>query len=290
MQTKTEAATPVSQSVSVTELAKQGDAAASIGLGMWVQVNETDPNATKAFNKAGFQGTAISPIYLVQKATKIFGPMGIGWGCELLNESYVDGKPLVVDGTVVGKEVIHKVFVELWYLKNGVRGSVKQFGATTFVARDAYGTITTDEDHAKKSMTDAMSKCLSLLGFSADVHLGLFDDNKYVTGLKAKFDQAQTSDAEGGPTSPAPADGSNPPVSQQQSQASPSGHSARYDLYKGRLTEIESKSLAVENVTGVRAQIENDAGLTKMEAQTLLQHPLLRIAKTVHAEEQDAFL
>jgi hypothetical protein len=32
-----------------------------------------------------------------------------------------------------------------------------------------------------------MSKCLSLLGFSADIYLGRFDDNKYVSDLQQEF-------------------------------------------------------------------------------------------------------
>ena len=37
-------------------------------------------------------------------------------------------------------------------------------------------------------MTDALTKAFSHLGVSADVFLGLFDNNKYVQEMKAKFE------------------------------------------------------------------------------------------------------
>jgi hypothetical protein len=44
-----------------------------------------------------------------------------------------------------------------------------------------------DEDAPKKATTDALTKLLSHLGFSADVFLGLYDDNKYVARLQQQF-------------------------------------------------------------------------------------------------------
>jgi hypothetical protein len=87
---------------------------------------------------------------------------------------------------VVGHEVIHVLRVKLWYVYQGKRGEVIHFGQTPFVGRNKNGFFT-DEEAPKKSMTDAMSKCLSLIGFSADVHLGLYDDNKYVADLRKEF-------------------------------------------------------------------------------------------------------
>ena len=43
-----------------------------------------------------------------------------------------------------------------------------------------------DEDWAKKILTDITTKALSKLGFSADVFLGMYDDNKYVNSLKGQ--------------------------------------------------------------------------------------------------------
>ena len=48
------------------------------------------------------------------------------------------------------------------------------------VGQKSLGAQKPDEDAVKKAVTDGLTKCLSYLGFNADVFLGLFDDNKYV--------------------------------------------------------------------------------------------------------------
>lgn len=137
---------------------------------IWDAVCTTDPKYTKNFNRAGFKGTATNITWLARQATRTFGPCGIGWGTKLLDERYQPGK----DG-----DIIHVIRLQLWYVWNGQRGEIEQFGQTTFVGSNKNGAFT-DEEAPKKSMSDAMSKCLSLLGFAADIHMGLFDDNKYL--------------------------------------------------------------------------------------------------------------
>lgn len=168
-------------------------------LALWESVQATDPNYTKAFNRSGgFRGTAINHTYQQKRATQAFGPKGIGWGSRILKERYVDGAPILHKDNVIGREVVHVVHIELWYFldvrgKDGSfeprRGSVEAFGQTTFVGSNKHGTFT-DEEAPKKSLTDAESKALASLGFSADVHLGLFDDSKYVNDLSAKMAEA----------------------------------------------------------------------------------------------------
>lgn len=160
-------------------------------LALWESVQATDPNYTKAFNRSGgFRGTAINHTYQQKRATQAFGPKGLGWGSKILDEKYAEGAPIVhPQHGVIGREVIHVVRIELWYLREGQRGSVEAFGQTTFVGSNKHGTFT-DEEAPKKSLTDAESKALASLGFSADVHLGLFDDSKYVNDLSAKVAEA----------------------------------------------------------------------------------------------------
>jgi|APCry4251928276_1046603.scaffolds.fasta_scaffold47831_3 hypothetical protein len=166
---------------------------------LWNTVAVTNPNFVKSFTRGGgFSGTAINATYQAQKATETFGPCGIGWGIDILEERYQDGAPLIQDGTVVGKEVIHVLRVKLWYVYQGKRGEVIHFGQTPFVSRNKNGFFT-DEEAPKKSMTDAMSKCLSLIGFSADVHLGLYDDNKYVADLRKEFGTDKNAKSESTP-------------------------------------------------------------------------------------------
>lgn len=173
---------------------------------LWQAVEKTDPAFTKGFSRGGgFKGTATNATYLARKATEQFGPCGTGWGINVLNEEIITGAPhLNSEGQVIAHDLIHKVHARLWYARDGQRGEVEQFGQTQIVGKNKNG-FYTDEEAPKKSLTDAMSKCLSLLGFSADIHLGLYDDNKYVAGLKKEF--AAAPEDQTTPTIARPTDG-----------------------------------------------------------------------------------
>lgn len=167
--------------------------APNANLELWNSVQETDPKYTKSFSRSGgFKGTAINHTYQQKRATETFGPKGIGWGSMVLDEDYIKGAPLIHEKHgVIGNEIIHVLRIELWYVLGDTRrGAVQAFGQTTFVGSNKHG-FYTDEEAPKKSLTDAESKALASIGFSADVHLGLFDDNKYVSDLKAKSDEAE---------------------------------------------------------------------------------------------------
>lgn len=152
-------------------------------LSLWRSVEKTDPKFTKDFNRGGgFKGTAINPTFLVMKATETFGLPGIGWGYEIVKEEMLFGA-FIADGI---QEQTHCLQVKLWYIMDGKRGEIEHFGATTYVGKNKYGPFT-DEEAKKKTLTDAITKCLSWLGFSSDVHLGRYDDNKYVNDMRAEF-------------------------------------------------------------------------------------------------------
>jgi hypothetical protein len=144
-------------------------------LAIWDSVETTDMKFTKAFNRGGgFKGTSTNATYLAKKATMQFGPIGIGWGWTVLEENYQPGQD---------KDIIHVLKIKLWYVWNDKRGEIEHFGQTQFVGKNKNGYYT-DEEAPKKSLTDAVSKCLSLLGFAADIHLGMYDDNRYVNDRK----------------------------------------------------------------------------------------------------------
>lgn len=160
----------------------------SNNLALWESVEKTDPSYTKNFNRpGGFKGTAMNATWLAQRATELFGPCGIGWGMTVLNEEYVKGAPILVDGQVVGFELIHVVHAKLWYVHEGKRGEIEQFGQTQMSGRRNDGKFYTDEEAPKKSLTDATTKCLSMLGFGADIFKGYYDDNKYVAQMREEF-------------------------------------------------------------------------------------------------------
>ncbi len=164
---------------------------------IWDSVCKTDPAYTKPFNRpGGFKGTAINATYLVQRATQMFGPIGIGWGYEVEQEELMEG--VWLDERT--REIIHKIKIKVWYEWNGKRGEFPHYGQTAFVGmRGKY--VFTDEEAPKKSLTDALTKALSMLGFAADVHMGLYDDNKYVNEASAYFaeQRAKTEQKEAAP-------------------------------------------------------------------------------------------
>lgn len=151
-------------------------------LRLWNTVCKTDPSFTKHFQKSGgFSGTAINAVYLIRKATQEWGPFGSSWGIRDIKTSIIEGAPLFVGSQPVCRETVWVTEIRLFH----PGGEVPSFGQTFLVTQNKNG-IFTDEEAPKKSLTDAITKALSWLGFAADVHLGLYDDNKYVQGLQSE--------------------------------------------------------------------------------------------------------
>ncbi|MBE5253487.1 hypothetical protein [Mixta mediterraneensis] len=75
-------------------------------------------------------------------------------------------------------EVNHTTKVRLWYVLDGKQGEIFAYGCTPYIYNTKNGLIS-DGEAPKKSLTDATKKALSQLGSSADVFLGLFDDQQY---------------------------------------------------------------------------------------------------------------
>lgn len=151
----------------------------SDNLRIWNHAKKTDPSATKKNNASGFESTSINGIWAVQKATELWGPIGTDWGFEVLEERFDEGAPILdkESGMPLCKTVVHTVKINLFY--PGSTSGVVEYGHTPFVYQSKYGPIT-DTEAPKKSLTDAIKKALSLLGFSADIYLGEFEDVNYL--------------------------------------------------------------------------------------------------------------
>ena len=129
---------------------------------IWNAVSQTDPAHTKHVNqRGGF--TAIDAHYQIMKATEQFGPVGKGWGYD-----------------VVSTELVADFFIAKVVLWHGEREN--KFGPVLGCSQmlNVGKNKMPDADAPKKATTDAITKGLSQLGFNADVFLGMFDDNKYV--------------------------------------------------------------------------------------------------------------
>ena len=165
---------------------------------IWDRVEQTDPSATLSAKVNGQQITSIKGHHMVKKATEVFGPIGIGWGYKVTEERFDQGGEIRNDkNEVIGREVGHVTKIELWYELDGKRGTVEQYGCTPFTYKSKWG-VTTDTEAPKKSLTDAMKKALSMIGFSADIFLGMYDDGDYVAERKseAALEHADNKEAE----------------------------------------------------------------------------------------------
>ena len=141
-------------------------------MSLWREVFVTDPLAVKPITGKTYKGSSPKPFWIVEQATRTFGPCGIGWGVEVKQEHYIN---------CGAEDVIHSAVVKVWYIRDGKRGEVEQVGGTKVSYRTSDGKkYIVDEDAAKKSVTDGMIKCLSLLGFAGDIFSGRWDDSKYV--------------------------------------------------------------------------------------------------------------
>ena len=137
---------------------------------LWRSVCVTDPRAVKPITGKQYKGNSPKPYWVIQRATEVFGPCGLGWGVQILSERFER----------FGDEALHIAHVKVWYLKDGKRCEIEQMGQTRAAYISTAGKHIVDEDAPKKSATDGMVKCLSMLGFAGDIFSGQWDDSKYV--------------------------------------------------------------------------------------------------------------
>jgi hypothetical protein len=168
---------------------------------IWDQVEKTDTRYTKDAKVGGQQITSLNGTAMIMKATEIFGPAGIGFGWKVLEERFDPGVEVFIgEGdkrSSLGVTSNHTVRIAFWFMLDGQRGEIESYGCTNYIYKASYGMLT-DGEAPKKSLTDAIKKALSSLGFSADVFLGLFDDKDYVSQLadEQAIEHAEDQEAE----------------------------------------------------------------------------------------------
>lgn len=146
----------------------------------WDALCKTDPKHAKPFKRAGgFTGTAIKPIWSTKMMTEHFGPCGVGWGMD---------KPEFTTITVAD-EILVYCTVGLWYSEN-MPGKVAQVwgvGGDKVAVKRKDGRVDADDEAFKKSYTDAISNAMKQIGVGADVHMGQFEDSKYLREVAEEF-------------------------------------------------------------------------------------------------------
>jgi hypothetical protein len=161
----------------VEQVLDKMDAQRAANLRIWNALGRTDPAHTKGFKRAGgFQGTAIKPIWITQRLTEQFGPCGEGWGAEKPDFELV----------TAGEEIMVYCTVTAWYIDNGKQHFLYGIGGDRVQGKNKFGSFTDDEAF-KKAFTDALGNAFKFIGVGADVHMGLFEDSKYLAEVTAEF-------------------------------------------------------------------------------------------------------
>jgi hypothetical protein len=138
----------------------------------------TDPKAVKPITGKQYSGNSPKPYWIVERLTEEFGPCGIGWGFSIINERFE---------RFSDTDSLHVASVRFWYVMDGKRGELEQIGQTKASYVSSKGAFILDEDAPKKSVTDALVKCASYIGFAGDIFSGRWDDSKYVAEANQEY-------------------------------------------------------------------------------------------------------
>ncbi len=151
----------------------------SDNLKLWRSVEKTNPNYTKRANVKGNNIISIAPQFQILNATEKFGVYGVTWGF----------KDISIDYTLT--ELTGLIYWSAtFFFPNG------EFPATNSISVWRDGAKTKPDDQfAKKVETDSLTKCLSKLGFNADIFLGKFDDVRYLNDVKEEFKEVPRKEA-----------------------------------------------------------------------------------------------
>ncbi len=145
-------------------------------LELWNKVEKTNPKHTKSVSGGGRKLTAINAQQQLKNATSEFGCYGKTWGLRDIKLSYVNQ---------LTNNQIMAVAQAVFYYPEGDFEIGSSILVQSWVVSKTYNKV--DDDFLKKLETDMMTKSLSKLGFNADVFLGYYDDNKYVSKMIQEF-------------------------------------------------------------------------------------------------------
>ncbi|WP_456322185.1 hypothetical protein [Hydrogenimonas sp.] len=143
------------------------------GIEFYKSVCKTNPDYVKRAKVGGRMIATIDPQYQTELATEKWGLYGHSWGVK--NTRF--------ENTIVGETIIRTLYGVFFYPLGEFEYAVS--GKFSYPTRQ--GGLMIDEDIEKKLLTKFQSKCLSKLGFNADVYLGMYDDAEYVNEVSREF-------------------------------------------------------------------------------------------------------
>lgn len=151
----------------------------SDNLKLWDALQTTDPDFTQKFDNGTFSGVSVNATYNIKRVTEQLGPVGQFWGWHIVNSEFHRFD------TPDGDRVTHILTLRVWFRqKDGTERYVDSIGTTPAAYPTKTQKYVVDNDAAKKSLTDALSKAMMALGASADIWLKYYDDRDYVRDLK----------------------------------------------------------------------------------------------------------
>lgn len=192
---------------------------------IWDALKVTDPKYTKKV-EFGRKFTSINSQWQLQRMTEQFGPIGKGWGYTVQHSVE----------RITPEYVLAIADVSIWWMESRADANTRVVETSSFGPVRGMSPILEknryDDDAGKKAMTDALTKGLSHLGLSADVFLGLFDDNKYVSQVREQF-------KEGRPQEMTPPSGEQPSVPDEDRHllTKEHGETSTYQVNKRKAAE-----------------------------------------------------
>jgi len=145
----------------------------------WAKVEKTNPKYTKNANVSGQQRTAVDAQYKKKMITEQFGMYGLGWGVKPESEKYerchFENQTCILTYTATAFYKWEGEVAEF-----PIAAQIKE----SYVTKNGSGYLKIDDEAVKKVRTDALTKGFTDLGFCADIHMGMFDDQDYVHGAQ----------------------------------------------------------------------------------------------------------
>lgn len=147
-------------------------------LELWERFDDIDPAFTKPITGKAYKGTSPNPQYVIRCLTEMFGPVGQGFGWDVVAEGF----------TPLNEEVLHWCRIRFWHTDR--QNAWDSYGQTKAVMKTKNG-LMVDEDAPKKSLTDAIIKAASQIGIAANIFLGRWDDQKHVAQVNEEYRQKE---------------------------------------------------------------------------------------------------
>ena len=152
-------------------------------LRFWNTVSQTDLDDTQPAMHDGQPYTSIRNISFVRRATEQFGMFGVGWGFKLKNAQTIKGQPIYnPDGTCQCFALTYSVDFKFWFMLDDEEITLPVFSAAApFVYIDILtGNPRTNHDHHNKAVNNGIKRAMMMLGFSADIYTGKYDNPDYI--------------------------------------------------------------------------------------------------------------